>query len=169
MRCVYCGNGESKVLDSRPVEDGKAIKRRRECLACGKRFTTYERPEDFSLIVVKKDNSREVFDRNKILSGLHKACEKRYVPTTVLENLVTDIEKELTNRMQREVPSKLIGEMIMERLRDVDEVAYVRFASVYRKFEDIETFMKEIRTMIKNSQNGSADGSADGSTDPKNK
>ncbi|MGI5825660.1 MAG: transcriptional regulator NrdR [Bacillota bacterium] len=152
MRCVYCGNSESKVLDSRPVEDGKTIKRRRECLKCGKRFTTYERPEDFSLIVVKKDNSREVFDRNKILSGLHKACEKRYVTTTVLENMVTDIEKELTNKMQREVSSKLIGEMIMERLRDVDEVAYVRFASVYRKFEDIETFMDEIRAMVQNSQ-----------------
>jgi transcriptional repressor NrdR len=157
MRCVYCGNSESKVLDSRPVEDGKTIKRRRECLSCGKRFTTYERPEDFSLIVVKKDNSREVFDRNKILSGLHKACEKRYVPTTVLENMVTEIEKELTNKMQREVPSKLIGEMIMERLRDVDEVAYVRFASVYRKFEDIETFMKEIRAMVQSSKNENHD------------
>lgn len=152
MRCVYCGYNESKVLDSRPVEDGKTIKRRRECLQCGRRFTTYERPEDFSLIVVKKDNSREVFDRNKILSGLHKACEKRYVPTTVLEDMVTEIEKELTHKMQREVPSKLIGEMIMERLRDVDEVAYVRFASVYRKFEDIETFMNEIRSMVQNSQ-----------------
>jgi len=152
MRCVFCGSDDSKVLDSRPVEDGKAIKRRRECLSCGRRFTTYERPEDFSLIVVKRDNSREVFDPNKILNGLHKACEKRYVPTSVLEDMVADIEKELTNTMNREVPSKLIGEMIMARLRDVDEVAYVRFASVYRKFEDVETFMKEIREMMKNNQ-----------------
>ena len=152
MRCVFCGSDDSKVLDSRPVEDGKAIKRRRECLSCGRRFTTYERPEDFSLIVVKRDNSREVFDPNKILNGLHKACEKRYVPTSLLEDMVADIEKELTNTMNREVPSKLIGEMIMARLRDVDEVAYVRFASVYRKFEDVETFMKEIREMMKNNQ-----------------
>ena len=156
MRCVFCGSDDSKVLDSRPVEDGKAIKRRRECLSCGRRFTTYERPEDFSLIVVKRDNSREVFDPNKILSGLHKACEKRYVPTSVLEDMVADIEKELTNTMQREVPSKLIGEMIMSRLREVDEVAYVRFASVYRKFEDIETFMKEIREMVKSNQKNDA-------------
>ncbi len=151
MRCSFCGFEDSKVLDSRPVDDGKCIRRRRECQKCGKRFTTYERMEEVSLIVVKKDSRREVFDANKILNGLIKSCDKRSVPITVLEQMVSDIEKELRNSMEREIPSKLIGEMIMERLRVIDEVAYVRFASVYRKFEDIETFMEEIRSMVKDS------------------
>lgn len=151
MRCSFCGYEDSKVLDSRPVEDGRCIRRRRECLKCGKRFTTYERVEELSLIVVKKDGRREVFDRNKILNGLIKSCDKRSVPIHTLEQAVTDIEKELRNSLEREIPSKLIGEMVMERLRKIDEVAYVRFASVYRKFEDIETFMEEIRSMVKDS------------------
>jgi transcriptional repressor NrdR len=151
MRCSYCGYEDSKVLDSRPVEDGRSIRRRRECQKCGKRFTTYERVEEMSLLVVKRDGSREIFDKNKILAGLVRACDKRPVSMTVLEEIVSDIEKELRNSMEREVPAKQIGDMVMSRLRQVDDVAYVRFASVYRKFEDIETFMQEIHTMMKNS------------------
>jgi transcriptional repressor NrdR len=151
MRCSYCGYEDSKVLDSRPVEDGRSIRRRRECQKCGKRFTTYERVEEMSLLVVKRDGSREIFDKNKILAGLVRACDKRPVSMSVLEEIVSDIEKELRNSMEREVPAKQIGDMVMSRLRQVDDVAYVRFASVYRKFEDIETFMQEIHNMMKSS------------------
>ena len=147
MRCMYCGYDDSKVLDSRPVEDGHSIRRRRECLACGKRFTTYERVEELPLVVVKNDSRRELFDPNKILNGLIKACDKRSVPMNVLENLVADVERELSNNMEREVSSKEIGELVMNRLRNVDQVAYVRFASVYRKFEDVSTFIDEIRSL----------------------
>ncbi len=148
MRCSFCGYEDSKVLDSRPVEDGRSIRRRRECQRCGKRFTTYERVEEMSLLVVKRDGSREIFDKNKILAGLVRACDKRPVPMSTLEDMVSDIEKELRNSMEKEVTAKQIGDMVMVRLRQVDDVAYVRFASVYRKFEDIETFMKEIHNMM---------------------
>ncbi|MBR6824192.1 MAG: transcriptional repressor NrdR [Firmicutes bacterium] len=147
MRCVFCGFEDSRVLDSRPVEDGRSIRRRRECLQCGKRFTTYERIEELPLVVVKSDNRRELFDANKILSGLLKACDKRAVPVAVLEQMVHDIERELRNNLEREVSSKEIGEMVMTHLRAIDQVAYVRFASVYRNFEDISTFIDEIRNL----------------------
>jgi len=147
MRCVFCGFEDSRVLDSRPVEDGRSIRRRRECLQCGKRFTTYERIEELPLVVVKSDNRRELFDANKILSGLLKACDKRAVPVAVLEQMVLDIERELRNNLEREVSSKEIGEMVMTHLRAIDQVAYVRFASVYRNFEDISTFIDEIRNL----------------------
>ena len=148
MRCSFCGYPDSKVLDSRPVEDGRSIRRRRECLSCGKRFTTYEREEETSLLVVKRDGNREIFDKSKILAGLVRACDKRPVPVAVLEQLVLDVEKELKNSMEREVPAMRIGDMVMERLRAVDDVAYVCFASVYRKFEDVETFIQEIHKMM---------------------
>ena len=147
MRCVFCGHDDSKVLDSRPVEEGRSIRRRRECLECGKRFTTYERVEELPLVVVKSDNRRELFDASKILGGMVKACDKRSVPVAVLENIVNDIERELTNSLEREVSSKQIGELVMRHLRSVDEVAYVRFASVYRNFEDVSTFIEEVRKL----------------------
>jgi transcriptional repressor NrdR len=134
-------------LDSRPVEEGRSIRRRRECLECGKRFTTYERVEELPLVVVKSDNRRELFDAGKILNGMVKACDKRPIPLSVLESIVNDIERELTNSLEREVTSKHIGELVMERLRSIDEVAYVRFASVYRNFEDVSTFIDEIRKL----------------------
>ena len=147
MKCVFCGHEESKVLDSRPVEEGRSIRRRRECLSCGKRFTTYERVEELPLVVVKSDGRRELFDPSKILNGLIKACDKRNVPLSILENLVSEIERELRNGLEREVSSKYIGELVMDRLRSVDQVAYVRFASVYRKFEDVSTFIDEIKKL----------------------
>ena len=149
MRCVFCGYEDSKVLDSRPVEEGRSIRRRRECLQCGKRFTTYERVDELPLIVVKADNRRELFDASKILNGLIKACDKRSVPVSVLETIVNDIERELSNGLEREVSSKQIGELVMKHLRGVDQVAYVRFASVYRNFEDVSTFIDEIRELQK--------------------
>ena len=149
MRCSFCGYPDSKVLDSRPVEDGRSIRRRRECLSCGKRFTTYEREEETSLLVVKRDGNREIFDKSKILAGLVRACDKRPVPVAVLEQLVLDVEKELKNSMEREVPAMRIGDMVMERLRAVDDVAYVRFASVYRQFADVQTFMAELKKLLK--------------------
>ena len=149
MRCVFCGYEDSKVLDSRPVEEGRSIRRRRECLQCGKRFTTYERVEELPLIVVKADNRRELFDASKILNGLIKACDKRSVPVSVLETIVNDIERELSNGLEREVSSKQIGELVMKHLRGVDQVAYVRFASVYRQFGDINSFMDELKTLLK--------------------
>lgn len=152
MRCSFCGFEDSKVLDSRQVEDGRSIRRRRECQQCGKRFTTYERVEEVSLLVVKRDGSREIFDKNKILAGLVRACDKRPVAMSVLDEMVNDIEKELRNSMEKEISAKKIGDMVMVRLRQVDDVAYVRFASVYRKFEDIETFMKEIHSMLSEKQ-----------------
>ena len=148
MRCSFCGHPDSKVLDSRPVEEGRSIRRRRECLSCGKRFTTYERVEETNLLVVKRDGNREIFDKSKILAGLVRACDKRPVTALVLEQLVADIEKELKNSAEREIPAMRIGDMVMARLRAVDDVAYVRFASVYRKFEDVETFLKEIHMMM---------------------
>lgn len=144
MKCPYCGYSESKVIDSRPTDEGERIRRRRECLNCAKRFTTYEVIETVPVVVVKKDKSREVFDRNKLLNGLLRACEKRPVPLETLERIVDEIETLLQNSLDREVPSTLIGTYAMDKLKKVDEVAYVRFASVYREFKDINTFMDEL-------------------------
>lgn len=148
MKCPYCGYLESKVVDSRHSEDGMSIRRRRECLSCQKRFTTYETVESLPVIVVKKDNSREPFDRNKILRGMVRACEKRPVSTAALESVVTDIEQIVQNSLDREVSTGKIGELVMERLKPLDEVAYVRFASVYRQFKDINSFMRELNKIL---------------------
>ena len=144
MKCPYCGYSESKVIDSRPTDEGERIRRRRECLNCAKRFTTYEVIETVPVVVVKKDKSREAFDRNKLLNGLLRASEKRPVPLETLERIVDEIETLLQNSLDREVPSTLIGTYAMDKLKKVDEVAYVRFASVYREFKDINTFMDEL-------------------------
>ena len=144
MKCPYCGYSESKVIDSRPTDEGERIRRRRECLNCAKRFTTYEVIETVPVVVVKKDKSREAFDRNKLLNGLLRACEKRPIPLETLERIVDEIETLLQNSLDREVPSTLIGTYAMDKLKKVDEVAYVRFASVYREFKDINTFMDEL-------------------------
>lgn len=144
MKCPYCGYSESKVIDSRPTDEGERIRRRRECLNCAIRFTTYEVIETVPVVVVKKDKSREAFDRNKLLNGLLRACEKRPVPLETLERIVDEIETLLQNSLDREVPSTLIGTYAMDKLKKVDEVAYVRFASVYREFKDINTFMDEL-------------------------
>ena len=144
MKCPYCGYSETKVIDSRPTDEGERIRRRRECLNCAKRFTTYEVIETVPVVVVKKDKSREAFDRNKLLNGLLRACEKRPVPLETLERIVDEIETLLQNSLDREVPSTLIGTYAMDKLKKVDEVAYVRFASVYREFKDINTFMDEL-------------------------
>ena len=144
MKCPYCGYSESKVIDSRPTDEGERIRRRRECLNCAKRFTTYEVIETVPVVVVKKDKSREAFDRNKLLNGLLRACEKRPVLLETLERIVDEIETLLQNSLDREVPSTLIGTYAMDKLKKVDEVAYVRFASVYREFKDINTFMDEL-------------------------
>ncbi|MCF6465179.1 transcriptional regulator NrdR [Clostridium sp. Cult2] len=148
MNCPYCNYYESKVVDSRPTDEGQAIRRRRECLRCSKRFTTYEKIEKIPLIVVKKDGNRQPYDRNKVLSGILKACEKRPVPINLIEETVDEIEKELYNSMEKEVTSQHIGEMIMNRLKEIDEVSYVRFASVYRQFKDINTFMEELNKLL---------------------
>ena len=149
MKCPYCGYDESKVIDSRPTDEGERIRRRRECLKCGKRFTTYEVIETVPIIVIKKDKSRESFDRNKLLNGLLRACEKRPVSIDTLERLVDEIEGSLQNSLDRELPSSLIGKHAMEKLKNIDEVAYVRFASVYREFKDIATFKEELDRMLK--------------------
>ena len=148
MRCPYCDNQDTKVIDSRHTEEGHAIRRRRECDKCGKRFTTYEKVEEMILMVVKKDGSREAFDRTKILNGIIKACEKRPVALADIERVVDDIERGLNNLMEKEVQSSFIGELIMEELKKLDEVAYVRFASVYRQFTDVNTFVKEIEKLL---------------------
>lgn len=150
MKCPYCGFLESKVVDSRPADEGASIRRRRECLSCHKRFTTYETMESLPLMVIKKDGSRQSFDRGKVLSGLIRACEKRPVSYQTLEGLVSEIEQALQNQMDREISSARIGELVMERLKKLDEVAYVRFASVYREFKDIDTFMAELNDLLKN-------------------
>jgi transcriptional repressor NrdR len=148
MKCPYCGYEESRVIDSRPTDEGERIRRRRECVKCLKRFTTYEIIESLPLIVIKKDKSREAFDRNKILNGMLRACEKRQVSIEVLEKAVSDIETTLQNSLEREVTSQKIGELVMEKLKDIDEVAYVRFASVYRQFRDINSFMDELGKLL---------------------
>ena len=148
MKCPYCDNPDTKVIDSRPTEEGHAIRRRRGCDKCNRRFTTYEKVEETILMVVKKDGRREAFDRSKMINGMIKACEKRPVSMAQMEDIVNDIEKTISNSMQKEVESYDIGEMIMNRLKEVDEVAYVRFASVYRQFTDVNTFIKEIEKLI---------------------
>ena len=148
MKCPYCGYLESKVVDSRPADEGASIRRRRECLACHKRFTTYEMMESLPLMVIKKDGSRQSFDRNKILGGLVRACEKRPVSFDTLENIALEIEQHLQSRIEREVSSLAIGEQVMERLKHVDQVAYVRFASVYRQFKDLNTFVEELNKLL---------------------
>ena len=152
MRCFYCGNIESKVVDSRSTEDGTAIRRRRECLNCGKRFTTYEKIESVPIVVIKKDSSRQPYDREKRQRGIMSACASRPVSLDMVDKILDDIEATIHNSLEREVSSVKIGEMVMDRLREVDEVAYVRFASVYKKFQDIETFRKELEKMQKKSQ-----------------
>ncbi len=149
MKCPFCAFEESKVIDSRPTDEGERIRRRRECIKCGKRFTTYEIIESVPILVIKKDKSREVFDRNKLLSGMMRACEKRQVTIETLENAVDEIEANLQNSLDREVTSIHIGELAMDKLKDIDEVAYVRFASVYRHFKDINAFMDELSTLLK--------------------
>jgi transcriptional repressor NrdR len=148
MKCPYCGFIEDKVIDSRPTDEGLAIRRRRECLKCQKRFTTYEKFESLPLMVVKKDKSRQVFDREKLLNGLLRACEKRPVSIIDLEKMVEEIESQIYNLLKREITTQEIGEMVMPRLKELDEVAYVRFASVYRQFKDINTFMDELRKLL---------------------
>ena len=148
MRCPYCNYNESKVIDSRPAEEGTTIRRRRECLACQKRFTTYEVMEHLPLVVIKRDGSRQSFDRNKVLNGMLRSCEKRPVSLASLEAIADDIEQELQNSFEREISTADIGEMVMERLKGLDEVAYVRFASVYRQFKDINTFMDELAKLL---------------------
>ncbi len=149
MKCPFCEFEESKVIDSRPTDEGEAIRRRRECLSCGKRFTTYEKIETIPLMVVKKDGSRQMFDREKLLNGIIRACEKRPVATADMERIVSEIESATQNLLEREISSQKIGEMVMERLPEIDEVAYVRFASVYRQFSDINTFFEELSELLK--------------------
>lgn len=150
MRCPFCEFHDSKVIDSRAAEEGNSIRRRRECLQCAKRFTTYEMVEDLPLRVIKKDGRRMAFDRSKILNGLMKACEKRPISITVLEETADKVEKELRNSMEREIPSRVIGEVLMKHLKNLDHVAYVRFASVYREFTDIDNFMQELEALKDN-------------------
>ena len=154
MKCPYCDNPDTKVVDSRPTDEGQAIRRRRECEQCGRRFTTYEKIEEIPLIVVKKDGSRQTFDRSKVMNGIIKACEKRPVPMDEIEKIVSDIEKGLSNLMLKEMDSSIIGEYVMEHLREIDDVAYVRFASVYRQFTDAESFRQEIEKLLGEGQKG---------------
>lgn len=149
MKCPYCGYSDSKVLESRSTEEGNKIRRRRECLSCRKRFTTYEIIENVPLMVIKKDKTLEAFDRNKLLGGLIRACQKRPVSLETLETMITEIEQQLLNSLDREVESSKIGELVMEKLKKIDEVAYVRFASVYRQFSDIDSFMDELKQLFK--------------------
>ena len=148
MKCPFCAHLESKVVDSRPAEEGSSIRRRRECLACHKRFTTYETVESLPLMVIKRDGSRQSFDRNKLLISMLKACEKRSVSMDTLERIADEIEQSLQNELEREVHSTEIGELVMDKLKNVDEVAYVRFASVYRKFKDINSFVSELNKLL---------------------
>ena len=148
MKCPYCGNPDTRVIYSRPAEDGSSIRRRRSCDTCGKRFTTYEKVETIPLIVIKKDNNREQYDRGKIEKGILQACYKRPVPAEVIRKTVEQIETEIFNREEKEIPSKVIGEIVMHKLKDLDEVAYVRFASVYREFKDVNTFMEELKSIL---------------------
>ncbi len=148
MKCPYCSFEESKVIDSRPTDEGQRIRRRRECLQCSKRFTTYEVIESLPIIVIKKDKSRETFNRDKLMTGLLRACEKRPVSIDTLDRMIDDIEIIIQNSLDREVSSERIGELVMEKLKKIDEVAYVRFASVYRQFKDINTFMAELNKLL---------------------
>lgn len=150
MKCPFCGFEESKVIDSRPTDEGQRIRRRRECLQCSKRFTTYEIIESLPIIVIKKDKSRETFNRDKLMTGLLRACEKRPVSIDTLDNMIDEIETVLQNSLDREVSSEKIGQLVMDKLKNIDEVAYVRFASVYRQFKDINTFMRELNKLLQN-------------------
>lgn len=154
MNCPFCGQFDSKVIDSRPTDEGQAIRRRRECNACQKRFTTYEKVEEIPLIVIKKSGNREPFNRNKILKGIIRACEKRPVSLKEIQLIVNDLEKTLQNEMEKEVPTERIGLMVMDALKDLDEVAYVRFASVYREFKDLNTFMEELKKILREKKSG---------------
>jgi len=148
VKCPYCEYQESKVVDSRPTDEGQAIRRRRECISCGKRFTTYEKIEELPIVVVKKDGNRQVYDRNKLMNGIIKACEKRPVSMSSIEQIVDDIEKTIFNSLENEITSTQIGELVMNKLKDIDEVAYVRFASVYRQFKDVNSFMDELKKIL---------------------
>lgn len=148
MKCPFCGETDSKVIDSRPAEDGSSIRRRRQCNGCKKRFTTYEKVETIPLIVIKKDNNREPYDRQKIVSGILRSCHKRPISADQINRLVDEIETEIFNREDREIPAQEIGEIVMNRLKNLDAVAYVRFASVYREFKDVNTFMDEIKKIL---------------------
>lgn len=148
MKCPFCGYEESKVIDSRPTDEGERIRRRRECLKCTRRFTTYELIESLPIIVIKKDKTRETFDRDKLLNGMLRACEKRPVSFETIERAIDDIESIIQNTLDREVSSERIGELVMDKLKGIDEVAYVRFASVYRQFKDINTFMDELNKLL---------------------
>jgi len=148
MKCPFCVISESKVVDSRPAEEGATVRRRRECLSCRKRFTTYEIMEKLPLVVVKKDGSRQTFDKQKLINGMLRACEKRPVPFALLQDMADEVELELQNSLEREVKTTAVGEMVMNKLKAIDEVAYVRFASVYRQFRDINTFMEELNKLL---------------------
>ena len=148
MKCPFCGRDNTRVIDSRPSDDNNAIRRRRVCDVCGKRFTTYEKVETIPLIVIKKDNNREPYDRSKIEDGVLRACHKRPVPLKDINAMIDTIESDIFNREEREIPSSVIGEMVMDRLKDLDSVAYVRFASVYREFKDVNTFLSELKKML---------------------
>ncbi|MCR4895795.1 MAG: transcriptional regulator NrdR [Lachnospiraceae bacterium] len=148
MKCPYCGNDNSRVIDSRPADDNASIRRRRICDDCGKRFTTYEKVETIPLIIIKKDNNREAFDRNKVRSGVLRACHKRPVSADQIDSLVDEVENEISSLEEKEIPSDVVGELVMEKLKDLDPVAYVRFASVYREFKDVNTFMDELKGML---------------------
>jgi len=149
MKCPFCNTPDTKVIDSRPADDNASIRRRRQCIKCNKRFTTYEKLETMPLMVIKKDNTREPYDRSKIESGIIRSCHKRPVSSADVEIIVNEIENNVFSREEREIPTTVIGEMVMEKLKDLDEVAYVRFASVYREFKDVNTFMSEIESMLK--------------------
>lgn len=149
MKCIFCGCLESKVIDSRQADDGTSIRRRRECIACGKRFTTYETIETTPILVIKNSGDRQVFDPAKIKNGIIKACEKRPVPMYMIDKLVEDVTKQIYNSLEQEVTSKKIGELVMAGLKDIDEVAYIRFASVYRQFKDTATFLQELKNILK--------------------
>ncbi len=148
MKCPYCSFQEDKVIDSRPTDEGATIRRRRECLNCHKRYTTYEKVESLPIMVVKKDGSRQPYDREKVRKGILRACEKRSISIDQIENVLDSIEAQISNSLEREVTSSMIGEMVMDKLRELDEVAYVRFASVYRQFKDINTFMNELKLLL---------------------
>lgn len=150
MKCPFCGDDDTRVIDSRPADDNTSIRRRRQCEGCKRRFTTYEKVETLPLIVIKKDSNREPYNRSKLEAGIVRSCHKRPISTTQITNIVDDIETELYNREEREIPTMVIGEMVMNRLKDLDPVAYVRFASVYREFKDVNTFMDELKKILEN-------------------
>ncbi len=152
MKCPFCGYIESKVVDSRPTDEGQTIRRRRECIECAKRFTTYEKIEKVPIMIVKKDGNRQAYDRNKILNGMIRACEKRPVAISTIEESVDNIEKQIYNSMEKEITSTEIGEMVMDELKSIDEVSYVRFASVYRQFKDINSFMDELKSILNDNE-----------------